>query len=172
MELMLAGSPIPLDRLANTEFHGTSLGLPSWVERLAWKKFKKVFYQGPEDPLVRGWNVRVERNAVREPWLTAYKDQKPITYGHYRVQPTAGEGLPEPLRHARVLDYRCGGNRWSDPTRFLIDPLVALDGEVADLLLGLSYVAIGGRELRTPSFFSLQRGEVLEHVAEPPAAKR
>lgn len=125
--------------LAGASYRGVSLGLPAWVDRLAWKKFTKCF--GPDGR--HGWNVRIEQDGLDRPWRPMRKAGAPITFGPFAVTVTP-DGV--------VLDYSVG----TGPLRALRDPLVALDDR-ADLLLGRSLLAVGRRRLGTPSYFTLER---------------
>lgn len=145
--------------LAGSVFHGTSLGLPAWIERLTWKTFAKVFVREP-DGVVRGWNVRLEQGTPPT-WQPRRRHGAPVTFGHFEVVDD-GDRL--------VLDYGRGGNRAGDPIAALRDPLVALD-DGGDRLLGRSLVALAGRTLPTPSYFVLVRAGSVEHVARPPRAR-
>ncbi|MBT3219797.1 MAG: hypothetical protein HN348_11965 [Proteobacteria bacterium] len=60
------GHPIEAEELSNREYHGISLGLPRWAEKLSWKKFKKVFRREQFGGL-RGWNVAVVDNSRLSP---------------------------------------------------------------------------------------------------------
>lgn len=139
--------------LAGWTYHGTSLGLPGWIERLTWKTFVKAFVREP-DGRVRGWNVRCEQGDPPT-WRPRRKAGVPVTFGHFLVDGRSG-----------VLDYSRGGNRRGDPVRAVRDPLVALDDR-GDRLLGRTLVAVAGRQVPTPSFFLLERGAPVEHIAMP-----
>jgi hypothetical protein len=166
--LLRAGHPIEPSALDDTEYDGVSLGLPSVVERLTWKKFRKVFHRDPRTGALRGWNVRVEQNGLVQPWTPRWRGGAPLTFGHYRV--TIGRGVPMPERcdQGLLLDYGRGGNRRGDPIGLLRDPLVALEPGDARLLLGWTYLALGPRQVGTPSYFLLTRAGPLSHRVEPP----
>lgn len=153
-----AGRAFDPAAIAGWTYHGTSLGLPAWIERLTWKTFAKAFVREPDNH-VRGWNVRCQQ-ATPPTWRPKQKSGVPVTFGHFAVVTDATSG-------SVLLDYGRGGNRRVDPVGTLRDPLVALDDN-ADLLLGRSLVAIAGRTVSTPSFFLLERGSRVEHVAHPP----
>lgn len=165
-ELLREGHRIDPAQLDDLEFRGTSLGLPSWVERLTWKKFKKVFHRDPRSGHLRGWNVRVEQG---ESWRAQRRrDGSPKTFGHYRV--VDGERIPRPppWGEALLIDYGRGQNSTVDPLRFLRDPIVSLDPGRVDRLLGWSYVDLGRWQVGTPSYFLLEKDGPLTHTAVPP----
>ena len=97
---LAAGRRIDPESLAGWTFHGTSLGLPSWLERLTWKTFAKAFVRDP-DGTVRGWNVRCQQ-ADPPRWRPRTRRGVPVTFGHFTVVDEA-DGL--------VLDYGRGGDR-------------------------------------------------------------
>jgi hypothetical protein len=153
------GHPVAPEALAGAEYHGTSLGLPRWLERLTWKTFIKAFAHDDRGG-VRGWNVRVDQRA---PWTPRLRDGVPVTFGHFAAV-RAGS--------TTMLDYGAGGNRRGDVTSVLRDPLVALEPGSADRLLGVSLVDVAGVRLPTPSYFLLERGGPLRHVATPARSLR
>jgi hypothetical protein len=156
---LAAGRPFDPATLAGWTYHGTSLGLPAWIERLTWKTFAKAFVRDPDNNRIRGWNVRCLQ-AVPPTWKprTRAGTGTPVTFGHFEVVIEAPGVV--------LLDYGKGGNARFDPVGTVRDPLVALDDR-ADLLLGQSLVAIAGRRIATPSYFLLERGTPVTHVARP-----
>lgn len=153
-QVMERGRAFEPDVLAGWTYHGTSLGLPAWIERLTWKTFAKAFVREP-DGTVRGWNVRCEQ-AEPPAWRPRIKAGVPVTFGHFVVVRAPGV----------VLDYGRGGNRRGDPVGAVRDPLVALD-ERGERLLGRTLLAVAGRQLPTPSYFLLERGAAVTYVAAP-----
>lgn len=156
-----AGRAFDPAAIAGWTYHGTSLGLPAWIERLTWKTFAKAFVRDPDNHL-RGWNIRCQQGTPPT-WQPRTRAGIPVTFGHFAVVTDATSG-------SVLLDYGRGGNHRADPVGTVRDPLVALDDN-ADLLLGRSLVAIAGRTLSTPSFFLLERGSRVTHVAHPPRAR-
>jgi len=151
--LMQSGHPIAPGALDETEYRGTSLGLPAWVERLTWKTFRKTFHRDPATGALRGWNVRLlqrGRGGRAEPIL---RGGVPVTFGHYVVV----EERPVEDGPGLLLHYGLGKNGRLDPVRLLRDPLVALEAGSAELLLGFTYLEAGPVRIGTPSFFTLER---------------
>lgn len=149
--LLERGHPIDPARLDDSVYHGISLGLPAWVERLSWKKFAKAFHRDPATGALRGWNVRIEQDGLDRPWRERIRRGRTWTFGHFAVV-HAGEHL--------VLDYGAGRARL-DPMRAVRDPLVALEAGSVELLLGRSDLAIGRARVATPSYFVLERAGAL-----------
>jgi hypothetical protein len=165
-ELLLAGHPFPPEELADLEYHGTSLGLPGFVERLTWKKFKKVFCR--DGARVRGWNLRLVQRGIDAPPEPQMREGQPATFGHFEVIPAAGVHMPWKADRALLLDYGRGGNSSWDVTSLMRDPLVAVNPGDPTLLLGWSYLDLGAVKLRTPSFFTLERHCPRTHLVVPP----
>lgn len=154
---LAAGHPIAPEQLAGAEYHGTSLGLPRFVEQLTWKWFIKAFVR--DGDRVRGWNVRVDQSA---PWSPRLRKGAPITFGHF-VAVRDGDRT--------MLDYSVG-NRRLDPIATLRDPLVALDPGSADRLLGVSLIQLAGTRVPTPAYFLLERGGPTRGEAVAPPVRR
>jgi hypothetical protein len=140
-EQFASGRPVEPDALAGWVYRGTSLGLPRWVERLSWIKFAKAFHR--DGDRIRGWNIRIEQDALDRPWRPKLSRGRAATFGPFEVVASGG-GV--------VLDYGRGGGAM----RALRDPLVALDDR-GDVLLGRSLLAVGAATIATPSYFLLER---------------
>jgi hypothetical protein len=118
--------------------------------------------------VLRGWNVRVEQRGIGADSVPQQKDGVPVTFGHYHVVPARPSESPWPYGEGLLIDYGRGGNRRLDPLGLVRDPLVSLREGDAGLLLGWSYVDLGGLRIPTPSFFALERERPLSHRAQPP----
>ena len=156
-----AGFPIDPTALNNSMYRGISLGLPHWVEAFAWTTFIKTFHRDPETQGLRGWNVRLNQTGIAgeiEPQRK--KDGSPRTFGHFAVTDNAKDS------NGLLIDYGLGGNGALDPTRYLKDPIVALEANSVQRLLGWTYLDFG-RVISTPSYFLLERIGTLDHVAYP-----
>lgn len=155
------GHAIDAAALDGYTYNGVSLGLPRLVERLTWKKFGKTFHRDPDTGVLRGWNVRMQQTPLSEPWRPKLRaGDTPVTFGHYHVIAASGD---QPYEAGLTIDYSCGG-RTHSPMGRLRDPIVAVNPQSSELLLGWTYVDLGRRRLGTPSFFSLQRGDRLRYV--------
>ena len=167
-ETLSAGHPIPPEALEDTVYKGISLGLPGFVDRLLWKTFSKVFHRDPVSQRLRGWNVRVEQTGIEGPLRPRQRRGLPVTFGHYEVRPASEYRPPQSVGEGLMLDYGRGGNGLVDPVRRVRDPLVAIQANDFEALLGWSYVDLGWTRVGTPSFFLLLRAGPLEHIASPP----
>lgn len=157
--------------LDDTEYRGVSLGLPTFFERLTWKKFKKAFHRDRGTGLLRGWNQRLEQNDLDGPCIPLLRGGRPVTFGHFHVVDPTGRSMPVPGRPALLLDYGLGENAALDFTRFVRDPIVAVNAGDARLLLGTMYLEIGPLRIPTPSFFTLELDGKLTDVVAPPRRK-
>lgn len=164
--LLRAGHAIDARALDQRVYRGVSLGLPRWAEALTWKTFAKTFYRPDPHGALYGWNIRVEQQGLDGPLVAKQRRGKPFCFGYYGVTTTEGYKVPAGLEHGLLIQYRMGPNGWYDPLRFVRDPLVALHPDDPSLLLGWSYVHLGGA-LWTPSYFVLQDEGPIDYV--PPA---
>lgn len=166
------GHPIAPEALDDSRYVGLSLGMPGWVDRLAWKIFEKDFHRDPVTGLLRGWNVRLAQRDWRDDPEPLLKHGEPITFGHYGVRVDPGTRRPAAVPGGLLLDYGAGDNPWWDPVRRVRDPLVAVHTGLSDLLLGWTWVDLGLGTLGTPSYFLLRRHGLLTHlpagVSSPP----
>ncbi|MCB9614660.1 MAG: hypothetical protein H6721_09575 [Sandaracinus sp.] len=164
------GHPIDPRTLDDTEYRGTSLGLPGWMERLSWKKFRKTFHRDPSTGKLRGWNVRLVQNGLDAPDEPQRRRGEPHTFGHYEVVPTTGYAMPTWrgrtvwAHRGLMIDYGLGKNP-PGLMRRVRDPLVAVRPGDSTLLLGWSYVDLGVARMGTPSFFTLELAGPLSHRA-------
>lgn len=154
---LVNGYPIDPSTLDDTHYRGVSLGLPRWIERLSWKTFRKVFHRDPATSALRGWNVRLEQRGLDGPSVPLVRRGRPFSFGHFRVVEPAGRPMPLGDYRGLLIDYGLAPHAAFDVTRFLRDPIVALNEGKAELLLGFSYVEIGRVRFATPSFFTLER---------------
>ena len=163
-----AGHAVDPSALDDTEYKGTSLGLPAFVEKLSWKKFKKVFHRDPETGALRGWNMRLEQNELEGPCIPKLRRGAPLTFGHYHVIDSGDRPMPVPGRPAVILDYGLGENSWFDFMRFVRDPIVAVKAGDMRLLFGTMYIELGFLRIPTPSFFTLELDGKLTEPIPPP----
>lgn len=146
--IFAAAAPVNPDAIVGYRYRGVSLGLPSWIEKLSWKKFAKTFVQGSSGN-VHGWNLRIEQDALDAPWRPQLKRGKEWRFGPFGLCKDADSPHVE-------IDYSLG-TRGLSPLRRLRDPLRSLDAH-GNVLLGRSLIDIGmAKRLSTPSWFVLER---------------
>lgn len=136
-------------------YRGVSLGLGQLVERLTWKTFRKRFWLDEATGEVVGHNERLVQTGL-DGAIVEKRDRsgRVVTFGPFAVTPLPADGTPFRCRAGLLLDYGARHPAWH-PFARLRDPLVALNEGSAALLLGASYLAIGGGA-KTPSFFTLE----------------
>ena len=166
---IVAGHPVDPAAIEGWAYRGTALGLPRFVERLTWKTFQKTFWRDPASGRLLGWNVRLEQDGLDAPSRPKTKRGEPVTTWHYEVVAPAGVPAPRGFDRGLIIDYGRGRNPWFDTIRATKDPLVAVEAGNADLLLGVSYLALGGLCIETPTYFVLEREHRVEHV--PPSLR-
>lgn len=165
--LFLSGHPIDPESLDDSEYLGVSLGLPAWVDRLAWKTFIKTFHRDPSSGLLRGWNIRLVQRGLDGPHTSLERGGRARTFGHFAVQASADDPMRAPMTTGLLLHYGEGGNRGFDPMGAVRDPIVALEPQNPDLLLGWMWLNVLGVRLPTPSYFLLERLRPLGEVVQP-----
>jgi hypothetical protein len=138
-------------------YRGVSLGLGAVIERLSWKTFRKRFWLDEASGDVVGHNERLEQTGLDGP-VTPQRDRRGaiVSFGPFRVVPLPEGGTPFHCRAGLLLDYGARHPAWH-PLARVRDPIVAVNEGSLDLLLGASYLDLGGIEPRTPSFFTLER---------------
>lgn len=170
--LLASGHPVDPSEIENQLYRGVSVGVPEWFRKLTWTVFGKTFRRDPETGDLVGWNIRMEQNGIHGPLVPLKKrNGDPLTFGHYQVTSCEGYGVPSWCSQGLLIQYRFGGNRPWDPVNFARDPLVAVNPGSSDLLLGWSYLQLGG-VIGTPSFFLLKREGGLDFIPQAPSLRR
>jgi hypothetical protein len=167
-DALVGGRSIDPKRIEGHEYRGVSLGLPAWMEKLSWKIFRKTFHRDPTTGELRGWNVRmrqVEGGDLLAASTPLEKHGLPRAFGFYRVVPCEGRALPVRVPQGLLIDY---GARGGGSFRTMRDPLVAIDGDACDVLLGWSYMDLGFARIGTPSYFLLVREGPISYVPPLP----
>jgi hypothetical protein len=171
--LLRQGRRVDPEALEGWLWHGLSLGLAPPLFAL-FGRFGKTFHRETSqlpgrDPAsvggLRGWNVRMRQKGV-EGWVPLTFRGRTVTYGFYDVLPEPRGQLSQTYPEAFLIDYGRAGNRAWDPLGRVRDWVVGVED---DLLLGRMYLSLGGRNVPTPSYFALARGERLTEIAVPPA---
>jgi hypothetical protein len=83
---------------------------------------------------------------------------------HYEVIAPHGVPAPRGFDRGLIIDYARGRNAALDPVRLNKDPLVAVVPGSADLLLGVTYLALGPLCVETPAYFLLEREAPIAYV--------
>ncbi|MBI2393327.1 MAG: hypothetical protein HYV09_27335 [Deltaproteobacteria bacterium] len=161
-EHIVHGHPVDPHAIEGWAYRGTSLGLPSFVERLTWKTFQKTFHRDSAGRLV-GWNVRLEQDGIDSPSRPKLRRGRPVTEWHYEVIEPRGVPTPPGFDRGLIIDYSRGPNP-PGPVRLTKDPLVSLSPDDCDELLGVSYLVVSGRCVETPTYFTLERDHPIDFV--------
>jgi hypothetical protein len=164
-DAIVHGYPVDPFELEGWVYRGTSLGLPSFVERFTWKTFQKTFYRDPSSGRLMGWNVRLEQDGIDAPSRPKMRDGRPVTEWNYEVIPPDGVPMPAGFDRGLIIDYGRAPNPLG-PMQIIKDPLVALEDGSADQLLGVSYLVVGGRCIETPTYFTLEREAEITYVPD------
>lgn len=160
------GHSVSAAQIAGHAYKGISLGLPHWIERVTWKKFRKVFVHDGVRGVVRGWNERVEQDDLGAPCRPRMRGGAVWRFGHFRVLDATLAELPSGCIASALLDYGAGHPAWHPLSR-MRDPLVALEPGATERLLGWSYLDAGLVRVPTPSFFLLEREGPAPRGIEP-----
>jgi hypothetical protein len=109
-------------------------------------------------PWIEGYNVKIQRGTLSEPWTGIPDDDHLQRFGFYRVwKPGLGEGRAGRHEQALLLDYSQGNPK---PGLFegsgLKDFIVQVHPDNPDLLLGTAYMTLGPVAV-PPSFFVIER---------------
>ena len=152
--LLQSGHPIEPDALAGKSFRGVSIGLPPLVIHFTWLTFRKRFWRRQGDGELCGHNERLEQTGTDGASVPMVDTNGPIVFGPFVV--TASAPNPFGVSTGLLLDYGLRHPAWH-PLARVRDPLVSLRRDRADLLLGATYLQFPWGQLRTPSFFTLQR---------------
>lgn len=158
-QVMAAGHAIDLAALRGPH-RGVSLGLGKVLERLSWKTFRKRFWLDEQSGGVVGHNERLVQTGLEGP-MEPVRDGRGevVHFGPFAVVPLPPGGTPFHCRAGVLLDYGASHPVWH-PLARLRDPIAAVNEGSTDLLLGASYLEIGGAALKTPSFFTLERESI------------
>jgi hypothetical protein len=165
------GHPLDLDALADTQYLGVDLSLPSIGHKLLWQTFRKTFHR--DGDTLRGWNVKMEQHGVRgrmEPKRDRHGN--PTTFGHYHVRSAEGMTFARGWTGAQFLDYGAAANLTLDLARFGYCPLVAVNAGSSELLMGWEIFKVGPAWLPLPLYWALElQGPLEQTLPEPKTAR-
>ena len=166
------GYSVDPESIEGWAYRGISLGLPKFVEKFTWKTFQKTFWRDPVTGALRGWNVRLEQKGIDAASTPILKNGKPLTVWHYSVIDPVGVPAPKDFNKGLIIDYSLGPNPKLDPISLNKDPLVAVEPGNNDLLLGVTYMVLGGVCIETPTYFLLQRENRITFVPDEYSGQR
>lgn len=112
--------------------------------------------------------MRLVQDELDAPSTPLLRGGEPMTFGHYQVVDPRDYRVPPGCDRGLLIHYGLGRNRSLDLIGRLRDPIVALEPRSVELLLGWSYVDCGLFNLKTPSYFTLEReGRLTQRVTPP-----
>ncbi len=161
LDQLMRNRPAPdLDTLAG-KWYGINKGFGSALIGLT-QDIKVLENNG----CVTGYNISVKQVAIRDLPCRGWRPQRdprtcqPKTMGNFiAVAPCSSCRLGRPVK----FDYTIAENNWYDPSRFLIDEIVAID---EDLLLGRATAKLGSMQFPV-AYFVLMRGPQCECHSTP-----
>ena len=171
-QVMWNAHPFDEKALDNTMYRGIDLSMPKVVNKILWKTFRKTFVRDEETRELRGWNVRMEQNGWDGDGIPQKKNGKQISFGHYRVRSAHDIKWPSGWKGEQYLDYGVAGNHWYDPGAPGFCPLVAVNKDRSDLLLGWEIMKIGGIFIPLRDFWALKLEGPLDVVEPVPCPSR
>jgi hypothetical protein len=154
-QLLKEGANPELKDLVGYDFRG--FNMQNLTTLIGTRKFKKGFFGDPDEGHIWGYNIRVVQNNLSDPWIALPNEDNPKRLAFFKVFPPEPTGRDADYPNALVVDY----SKWEDyfvlnPTKYILDYLVFQDPGNNDLLLGISYFALGN--MRTfAGYFVLER---------------
>ena len=166
------GYPINANELKCEQYLGVDLGMPEWFHKIAWKTFRKTFYKDPETGIIRGWNVKLEQTGYDFPTKakTNIKGEE-LAFGHYHLLSASNKKFPKGWQGANYLDYGVAGNPTLDVAALGYCPLVAVNKDSTDLLLGWEVFKVGSLFVPLYDYWVLKREGPLTNIIPPPNKK-
>jgi len=171
-EVFRKGHPINTAELHNTQYLGVDLSLPTWVNKILWKTFRKTFYHDTQSGALRGWNVKLEQTGYNFPTVAKRTSKgEELAFGHYQLCSAKGKVFPKGWQGADYLDYGIAGNSFWDAAKLGYCPLVAVNEGSTDLLLGWEVFKIGNLFIHLNDYWLLKKEGTLETIQQPPVSK-
>ncbi len=170
-QLLETGAPPDPEALVGRQWLGSDLSMPALGHRLLWQTFRKTFVRDEEHGDVRGWNVKLEQRGTRGPQVPLRRpDGTEKAFAHYRLRFDDDIAWPKGLRCAAYLDYTIAGNPF--PENLTYTPIVSVNGDANDLLLGWEVVKLGRRLFGPRLYWAIRPDGPLETMATPKHAPR
>lgn len=170
-EILERGYALDLDTMAGRQYLGVDLSLPAVGQKILWQTFRKAFVRDEERGDVRGWNVRMEQHGIHAPQVPM-RDRKgdPRTFAHYRVRSAEGLRFPRGWKGTHYFDYTVAGNGPVD--RWGYTPVVAVNADSSDLVLGWEVFKFGRVFVAPPLFWAIRADGPVDFVVDPPRPPR
>lgn len=169
--LMQTGGPVDPEALAGHRYLGADLSMGKLGHSILWETFRKVVIRD-DDGTCRGWNVKLEQRGTRGPQVPKRRrGGAEAAFAHYRVR-TDGERIrwPRNLAVTTYFDYGTAGNVF--PDGFGCTPVVTVNGDDHDLILGWELFRIGNRFIAPSMFWAIRPDGPADAVVHPPRTPR
>jgi len=170
--LMQTGGRVDPEALAGLQFLGADLSMGRLGHAVLWETFRKAVVRDEQGQGYRGWNVKLEQRGTRGAQVPKRRrDGTEAAFAHYRVR-TDGDRIawPRGLACATYFDYGTAGNVLAD--RFGFTPVVSVNGDDQDLVLGWELFRVAGRFLAPSLFWAIRPEGPVETVVTPPHPPR
>lgn len=166
--LMETGGRVDPAALAGHQFLGADLSMGKLGHRLLWQTFRKVVVADEAHGGHRGWNVKLEQRGTRGAQVPKRKrDGSEAAFAHYRVRTDGGQiSWPRHFPGATYFDYGTAGNVF--PDGFGFTPVVTVNGDDHDLVLGWEIFRLAGRFVAPSMFWAIRPDGPAERIVEPP----
>lgn len=170
--LMQTGGRVDPEALAGQQFVGADLSMGKIGHTILWETFRKVVIADEGGNGYRGWNVKMEQRGTRGAQVPKRrKSGAEAAFAHYRVR-TDGATIKWPRGFAAetYFDYGTAGNVF--PDGFGCTPVVTVNGDEHDLILGWEVFRVKGRLIAPSMFWAIRPDGPVEVVAKPPKQPR
>jgi hypothetical protein len=166
--LMQTGGRVDPEALAGQRFLGADLSMGRIGHTLLWETFRKEIVADEDGSGYRGWNVKLEQRGTRGAQVPKRRrDGAEAAFAHYRVR-TDGDRItwPRGFAGATYFDYGSAGNVF--PDGFGFTPVVTVNGDDHDLVLGWEIFRVAGRFVAPSMFWAIRPDGPVETVVAPP----
>jgi hypothetical protein len=170
--LMQTGGRVDPEALAGQQFLGADLSMGRVGHAVLWETFRKVVVADENGAGFRGWNVKLEQRGTKGAQVPKRRrDGSDAAFAHYRVR-TDGDLITWPRSFAGMtyFDYGTAGNVLVDSLGFT--PVVTVNGDDHDLVLGWEIFRVAGRFVAPSMFWAIRPEGPVETVVAPPRTPR
>ena len=170
--LMQTGGRVDPDVMAGQQFLGADLSMGRIGHSMLWETFRKAIVRDEEGRGHRGWNVKLEQRGTYGAQVPKRRrDGSEAAFAHYRVR-TDGDRIswPRDFAAATYFDYGTAGNVF--PDGFGFTPVVTVNGDDHDLILGWEIFRVAGRFVAPSMFWAIRPDGPVDPVVTPPRSPR
>lgn len=170
--LMQTGGRVDPEALAGQQFLGADLSMGRIGHAVLWETFRKAVVADEQGEGHRGWNVKLEQRGTRGAQVPKRRrDGSDAAFAHYRVR-TDGDRItwPRGFVATTYFDYGTAGNVFVDSLGFT--PVVTVNGDDHDLVLGWEIFRVAGRFVAPSMFWAIRPEGPVATVVTPPRSRR